>query len=58
LSVPLNLAIKDLQNLGINKAILLKLIFLGFLTTDLIQQINDNSLLCLSSPSYLGMKND
>ncbi|WP_414572846.1 hypothetical protein [Nostoc sp. CCY 9925] len=51
--VPLSTAINNLQPQGINKAILLKLIFLGFLTTDLMTQLKNNSLIYLSSQAYL-----
>lgn len=47
--ISLSTAIKDLQPQGIDKPILLKLIFLGFLTTDLMTQLKNNSYLYLSS---------
>ncbi|GAX45978.1 hypothetical protein NIES4075_69990 [Tolypothrix sp. NIES-4075] len=51
--VSLSTAINNLQSQGINKPILLKLIFLGFLTTDLMTQLKNNSLIYLSSQAYL-----
>ncbi|MBE8968781.1 Tn7 transposase TnsA N-terminal domain-containing protein [Nostocales cyanobacterium LEGE 12452] len=52
LPIPLSTAINNLQTQGIDKPILLKLIFLGFLKTDLMTQLNNNSPLYLSSQAY------
>ncbi|MDB9323930.1 TnsA endonuclease N-terminal domain-containing protein [Nodularia spumigena] len=59
---PINLftIIKDLEPQGINKPILFKLIFLGFLTTDLMTKLKNNSPIYLSSKAYVSgrVKND
>ncbi|NEU80296.1 transposase [Nostoc sp. UIC10630] len=52
-AITLATAIKDLQPQGIDKPILLKLIFWGFLKTDLLVQLKDNSPIYLSSQAYL-----
>ncbi len=51
--ITLSTAIKDLQHQGIDKPIVLKLIFLGFLSTDLMTQLKNNSPIYLSSQDYL-----
>ncbi len=58
--IPLSTVIKDLQPQGIDRPILLKLIFLGLLSTDLMNQINNYSQIYLSSKGYLagGLEND
>ncbi|KYC34797.1 hypothetical protein WA1_49625 [Scytonema hofmannii PCC 7110] len=50
--IPLSTVLKDLQPQGIDKPILLKLIFLGFLATDLMNQLKSDSQIYLSSKNY------
>ncbi len=59
-AITLATAIKDLQPQGIDKPILLKLIFGGFLKTDLLVKLKDNSPIYLSSQpiSRGGKEND
>ena len=53
LPIPLATVLKDLQPQGIDKPILLKLIFLGFLATDLTKHLKNHSQIYLASKDYL-----